>query len=95
MTNSNAINLKYLKDEDDPTIWDQLFGEALAFYLAWDLSYKITQKEGVRAELWGGYLQTLRDAKSVDAQEERDFELEANLFVESRVSAVTPGRSNR
>ena len=95
LTDSDTVELKYINDITDPTIWDQLFGEALACYLAWDLSYKITQKEGVRRELWDAYLLALRDARSVDAQEERDHELTADLFIESRVSAVTPGRSNR
>lgn len=95
LADSDSLDLKYLKDVEDPTTWDELFGEALACYLAWDIAYKITQKQGVREELWQAYKDTLRDAKSVDAQEERDHEIEANLLVDSRFDGTSPGRSNR
>jgi hypothetical protein len=94
-TNFDALELRYIKNITDPTVMDELFSEALACYLAWDTSYKITQKTGVREELWQAYTLSLRDAKSVDAQEERDYELEANEIVDSRTSGTTPGRANR
>lgn len=95
LVDSDIVNLTYIKNVSDPTVMDELFGEALACYLAWDIAYKITQKQTLQRELWIMYLSALRDAKSVDAQEERDYELTADAFVDSRFSGTTPGRSNR
>lgn len=94
LADSNALNVRFIYDCNISLV-DELFAEALACYLAWDIAYKITGKLDVQKTLWEMYRVALRDAKSVDAQEERDYELEANMFVESRVANVTPGRSNR
>jgi hypothetical protein len=95
LTDSDAVELKYIKDVTIPTTMDELFSEALACYLAWDICYKITQKTGLRQELWAAYKDALRAAKTTDAQEERDYELTADEIVDSRVSGTSIGRANR
>lgn len=86
-----SLKLKYVYNLTDVTQMDELLGEAIACYLAWDICYAITQASNARDVAWKAYLAILRDAKSVDAQEERDYRIHADLFVDSRISRVTEG----
>lgn len=92
-TDSTAINLKYIKRIEDPSELDELLAESIAAYLAWDISYTITQSNTVQDKMAKKLKTILAKAKSTDAQEDPSPELEANLWVESRL--VFTGRPLR
>lgn len=83
LTDSSELELKYIKDAAIADL-DELCLESIAAYLAWDISYKITQSSETKQEAWRAFRTILPLAKSVDAQEERDHEIEADLFIRSR-----------
>lgn len=85
LADSNAIDLKFITDVSQVELLDELLAEAISCYLAWDIAYKITQSSEAKAEAWRMFKTVLGSAKSVDAQEERDYEVEANLFIDSRI----------
>jgi hypothetical protein len=95
VSDGTSISLKYLKNVTDPTQLDELVSEAIACYLAYDIAYKVTQKTSVQDACWKQLQLVLRQAKTVDAQEERDYEIQANTLLESRIGSPTIGRSNR
>ena len=58
--------------------------EALAYSLAYDISYSITQSQGVWEMAERGYQICLARAKTIDAQEDGRYHVEAELFDDSR-----------
>lgn len=83
LTDSSSLEVKYIKDAPIADL-DELCLEAIAAYLGWDICYKITQSSEAKQEAWRAFKTIMPVAKSVDAQEERDQEIEANLFLDSR-----------
>lgn len=86
--NESELQLKFVKDETDWTKLDELISEAIACYLAWDIGFPITQSNSVVERCWKQFEMLKRQAKSVDAQEERDYELKANTFLDARISGT-------
>jgi len=84
ISDSSSPNILYLYDVTDYAAMDESFIEALSWALAHDMSYAITQSQGVWEITQQGYRQTLSRARTVDAQEDGRYYLEANLFDESR-----------
>lgn len=95
-TDSDNLQIKYIKLVEDLTTCDALFVEALACYLAWDLSYPIVESNTLKEMMLKDYKMTLKRARNVDAQEEPAAELEAELFIDSRRSFTRlPMRGDR
>ncbi len=88
LCDATAINVKYINDVEDFTALDELVCEAIACYLAWDTAFALTQSNTAREFAWKQFMTVVRQAKSVDAQEERDHVLEANTLVDSRIQGV-------
>jgi hypothetical protein len=86
LCNINAIDIRYIQDIDDVSLLDPLLEESIAWYLAWDISYALTQSNTVRQDAWQGFRNTLPKAKVTDAQEGEKLILEANQFLESRLT---------
>jgi hypothetical protein len=94
LANTNVLELRYVYHCDEPMLYDSLFSEMFATYIAWDLSYALTQSNTVRSEMWGAHTELLRQARSVNAKEEVHDVVTANLFDESRLSSGV-NRANR
>jgi hypothetical protein len=88
LCNESSLELRYLKDETDWTKFDELLGEAIACYLAWDIGFPLTQSNTVVERVWKQFETIKRQAKSVDAQEERDYELTADTFLDARIQGT-------
>lgn len=88
LLNTNVVYLKYVKDVTDATQMDSLFGDVLASYLAWDISFLLTQSISLKERLWQEYLKCKPKATSTDAQEQPADPVEANDFLEARVSGA-------
>lgn len=94
VSNSNTLELLYIREELDPTLYDSMFDEMFACYLAWDLAYALTQSMTIKNNCWEAYREQLRQARSVNAKEEIHDQMESNYWDEARVSS-SMSRSNR
>lgn len=95
LCDESIVNMRYLIDLKDYTVMDDLLAESIGCYLAWDICYAVTGKNDVRDACWAQYRQILGLAKTIDAQEERDYGITANGFLDARLSGTSPGRANR
>ena len=95
LSDENSLELKYIWDVNDPKLFDSTLDEAIAAYLAWDISYKITQSATIKDVLMRDFREALRRAKTPDAQESAPSELSADYYLESRQSgsSATPKRN--
>ena len=84
LTNATSINMKYIKQVTDVTQFDALLCEALASRLAHALALPITQSNSVREAMWENYKAKLKEARSIDAQENASQRVEASEWLESR-----------
>tara|TARA_R100000152_G_C6763527_1_gene187964 strand:+ start:336 stop:1175 length:840 start_codon:yes stop_codon:yes gene_type:complete len=82
--NQASPDILYIYDVTDYSKIDPTTVEAIAWGLAHDMSYAITQSQQVFAMTQQGYRQSLATARTTDAQEDGRYYVEANLFDESR-----------
>jgi len=82
-TDDSSPQLLYISDLA-LTSFDPNLTETLAWKLGFDISYAITQSQGVWEMAERGYEMSLRRAKTIDAQEDGRYHVEANLFDDSR-----------
>ena len=96
LTNESSLSICYVYDiGDEVELLDALAVEALACYIAWTVSYVITQDLDVKNGIYADYGMSLRQAKSIDSKETPYQHLEAEEFIESRSGYPTADRSNR
>ena len=96
LADTDTIQLKYISDGVLDEELDDLCAEAVACYLAWHISYAITQSNKVKTDMWESYIGALRMAKSADAQEHPTVEFDVDVWLESRdTDQPGPLRSNR
>jgi hypothetical protein len=89
--NPNPINIKYVYKNETVTEYDSMFVQALAVRLAATIAERLTQSSTLAEELLSVYRLHLKDAKSVDAQANYPDDLEANLWLDSRVKGTSIG----
>lgn len=82
--NSNSINLRYISRVEDPNEYDALLSQALAAYLAHLLAMPIVQSNSLKEQMWEQYRLFVREARSIDAQENALQYIDANEWLESR-----------
>jgi hypothetical protein len=71
---STAVNILYIFKNYDTTTWDQLFEEAIAWRLATDICYALTQSASLMKNCADGYKETLLLARSMNAQDRGSVE---------------------
>lgn len=69
LANVTTINIRYIAQIVDPTLFDSIFQEALALRIAADLSTAITNSQPMQDRMFAAYKEQLRLARSMDAQE--------------------------
>lgn len=93
ISHSEPVELRYIYDVTDYTAMDILFYECLAAYLAWDISYRITQSSTLKQQLWDDLFNPrtgiLPKGRFIDATEDPNQKLEAEEWIQSRGSAVS------
>lgn len=67
------VRIRYIADVDEPALWDDLFVEAFACRLAYQLADRLTGSESRRNAMWQAYRMALVEAKRVDARENPRF----------------------
>lgn len=84
MTNSSAVKIKYIKDLTDTTLFTPTFEQALAARMASAWAYALVQSATLQQNMYSLYKDLLSSARSFDAQESSDQELEANEWLDVR-----------
>lgn len=83
-SSSNALQIRYVKDEKDVTKFDSLFTKILALQLACNVSYKFSGKK-TQTELVNQLLkQELPKATSVNSQEKKPKRIDHSRAIQAR-----------
>jgi len=68
-SDSSPLNIRYVADIEDPTIFDAMFCETLAYRIAMAIVQDMTQSSTLQSELGAAYKGSLIEARKVDALE--------------------------
>lgn len=80
----DEVKIQYIKDVKNVTRFAPDFEEALAWRLAVDLAYAIVQSQTIQRNMFGYYSAALAQARSFDAQEHGDQQVQADEFTDVR-----------
>ncbi len=84
LTNESECLIKYIKDITDTTQFSKYFEEVLALLMAADACVSLKGNATHAANLFAAYKQALSEARTMDAQEGSNMQVEADLFLNSR-----------
>jgi hypothetical protein len=74
----------FVEDVADPGHWDDLFVEAMACRLGYQIADRITGDRGRKADCWSEYRGAIKLAAGVDAKEDPPIEIEDSSWVTAR-----------
>lgn len=83
-SNEESLILKYIYFCEDPNQYDDLFIDAFAARLASELAFSISGDKQLAKMADDLYREKLREAKTIDSQEETPDELTANEWLDAR-----------
>jgi hypothetical protein len=87
-TNCSTLYVRYVSDDDaygwNIGAWRQPFSKALEAYLAWECGLPISSDRGNRNDMFQLFTRLLKDAKSLDAVDERVRSRPSGRLVRSR-----------
>lgn len=86
------IGIRYIADVEQPALWDDLFVEAFACRLAFQIADRITGDRGRKSDAWNAYRAALAEAKRVDARENPQVPYPASSWETARWSGSEPTR---
>lgn len=84
LCNSDEVNIKYLKNLTDTTLFPPYFDEALAMAIAANISYAMTQSSTVKQLMEAKARDSLVQARLFDAQEHGRTFAETNTWINVR-----------
>jgi len=84
LTDEETVELRYIFDAKDPTIFDSNFVALFAARLAAEVSFAITNSRTVSKDKWDQYKEKLISARSSDAQEGKAKKYETHSWITSR-----------
>lgn len=85
LTDRNSdLNLEYIKRITDSTKFDAMFSEVFATYLAFDISFQLTQSSTFQEKLEARVNEMLRSCRSYSAQQGTPREWIIDAFVSAR-----------
>lgn len=67
LTDSESINVRYVRDEDNVEIFDTLFVELFAHWLAWVICLPLTQSKDMKDSIWAALSRMTPSFKHVDS----------------------------
>jgi hypothetical protein len=85
LTNDDTNYVKYIYDASIDDTMNILFYEALALYLAFDISLELGRDNQTKEQLGRDFKEVLSKARFVDATEDPAEQIEANDWVSSRL----------
>lgn len=68
-TDASPLDIRYVRDEEDPTVFDAMFCETLAYRIALAIVEDLTQSTSKQGMLGQAYKASLIEARKVDALE--------------------------
>lgn len=97
LSNEGIIRMTYVYDPKTETgNFDDMLAEAIASYLAWDISYSIVKSLSFKQQLEKEWKEALAKAKSADGQLAMPEALGADTWIDARVSnTLAEDRFNR
>jgi len=84
LTTAETVEGWYISNDVEPAKYDANFSEALAYSLAADLCFAITQSNTLRAELLNGAKMFMDEARSYNSQEVSPEDFRFDEFIDSR-----------
>lgn len=88
ITDQSTANLKYVWKNNDVSTYTPLFKEALAYALAHDLAYSMTQSQGTLDRMEKKAEEAKLNAAAVDAQEDFMDNVHGDDFIEGRIGEI-------
>jgi len=83
-SNESTLKIKYVYYVEDPNEYDDLFTDTLAARLAAELAFSISGDKALAKLANDIYRDKLREAKTIDSQEETPDQLTANEWLDAR-----------
>jgi hypothetical protein len=84
LANTNVVRLKYIERVTDVTKWDGMFTLAYAARLASLLAYPLVQSTTLKDLMGEAYRTRVREARTIDAQEGQQQQLDESEWIEAR-----------
>lgn len=81
---AGPVHVRYLADVTEPAEWDDLFVEAFACRLAFQIADRITGDRSRKADAWANWEAAVRAAKRVDARENPPIPFERTTWESAR-----------
>jgi hypothetical protein len=78
------VYIRYVADIAETALWDDLFVEAYASRLAFQIADRITGDRGRKADCWNNWKAAIADASGVDAKEDPPEPFEDSSWVNAR-----------
>ena len=89
LIDDTTVELKYVYNVTSANQIDATLGEAIAAYLAWDICYALTQSIELKDMCKADFRDALKRAKTPDAQEEPAPAVEADYYLDARLSSTS------
>jgi hypothetical protein len=89
-----ATLVVFIRDVVEVGNWDDLFVEAFAAHLAFQIADRITGDRGRKSDCWGEYRKRVKDAAGVDAKEDPPENAYESSWVTARGSSSLGGPPN-
>lgn len=86
LSDSSELRIRYVWDFKGPNYPDPIWNEALAIYLAWSISYALTQSGELRDRLWQDYTQVMKMARWANATEGAAKQVSAEQRLDARMN---------
>lgn len=83
-TDESSLNLSYLYRNEDENSWDSQFASALAWKLAAEIAYALTQSLALAQACQAAYEKYLEEASSTDSTEGSQIEVEISDWTDAR-----------
>jgi hypothetical protein len=85
LCDEESVDITYIKNVTDTTLFDAMFEEALALCLAADTCFALTQNRTLAADLKKEFEMAVRVGRSIDAQEANEQkQVQANTWLDER-----------
>lgn len=91
---AGPVFIRYVADIVEVGDWDDLFVQAFAARLAFQIADRITGDRGRKADCWAEYKAAIGDAAGVDAKEDPPEEAYDSSWVTARFGGGSPGIPN-
>ncbi len=94
LADSDSVKVRYISQVTDPAIFDSLFTEALSSRLAAELAIPLADSINMSKLMIDLYASKIAEARTMDAVEGTPDNIEADSWLNARLSLVTATATN-